>query len=161
MKSYVSALTLNMYFELCQSNNLWGLAREIKRSNVEGDALSYFSPLNREGWFYDRRSKISWIEVNGVPYTIYGLEKHFLEKLNKLNSRVLTKREVLAYKEVLKTNPPAKLKKELLRILDEDLSWKLDEYIRQERNFSTLKDRFSFLQDLNLANLLSDPKEDV
>jgi hypothetical protein len=139
MKSFLSVLSLRNFYQIYESYADEYVPVEIKiiqKHNIEGDVLSWtHRPVGRDGWYHDRRLKISWVEIGEKSYSTATIEKDFLTQLSLLNHKPLTTKEVLAYKEVLKSNPPARLKKELKRIIDTDCDWKTNLYIQQEINF--------------------------
>lgn len=82
-------------------NNIKVLKNLWKR-NIQLIADTKIDPIfNRDGWYYDRYKKISWIEDNGIAYTSSTLGRQFLHELETLNTKVLSDTEMKAIETLI------------------------------------------------------------
>lgn len=75
--------------------------------------------LNRDGWYFNRRTKLEWYEYKGqafLPRNSSG-GSMFEYHLQLLNAPVLTQREVAAYEEMIKLKPPKAIRDGIKNIL--------------------------------------------
>lgn len=99
----------------------------------ESDLKQIEPILHRDGWYFNRRTKLEWYEYKGkafLPRSANG-GAQFLYNLKLLNSQVLTAREVEAYKEMLRLRPPKHIRNAIRDVLYYDEQKK---YLREIRN---------------------------
>ncbi len=107
MKSDISVLPLEFWMRH-YVDTAWGRA--------ENDQVAMTPIFNRDGWYYNRRTKLEWYEYRGQAF-ITRSQKSFVYELAVLNAKILTTREVLAYKEVMNLRPPRDLAAKIKHIL--------------------------------------------
>ncbi len=86
-------------------------------SGREENDLKEIPPiLHRDGWYYNRRTKLEWYEYRGQAFLPRG-SGDFLYELGLLNAKVLTARELRAYKELLNLKPPKPMREQIIKLL--------------------------------------------
>lgn len=112
-KSDISVLNLQFWMKY------WTEEESGIQERKSCDHVSSILPIfNRDGWYYNRKTKLEWYEYKGEAFLI----KHqmFSYTLSTFNAKVLTTREVKAYREMINLNPPKHIKSAISKILYED-----------------------------------------
>jgi hypothetical protein len=94
----------------------------VRSSRVCNEAMSNMdfvkcSPVfNRDGWYYDRFDKKSWVEHDGVAWKKENgdLESSFMHALRMLNAVVLTREEQSLLRRVVRKN----IRSDLTKLVD-------------------------------------------
>ena len=76
--------------------------------------------MHRDGWFWDRIAKREWYEYRGHAFLISNDGQQFRYEIGLANTRVLSDREVRAYREILRTGPPKAIRAEIQAALASD-----------------------------------------
>jgi hypothetical protein len=88
----------------------------------EENGLQKIEPImHRDGWYFNRRTKLEWFEYKGVaflPRSESGCM--FIYHLRLLNAQTLTQREVAAYEEMLRLKPKKSIRVAISEILEAD-----------------------------------------
>lgn len=111
-KSDISALTLQWWMTYYVDS---------KHGRKENDLKKIDPIINRDGWYFNRRTKLEWYEYKGLAFLPRsGAGAMFLYTLKLLNAQVLTQREVAAYEEMLRLKPKKSIRTVVSEILDTD-----------------------------------------
>lgn len=88
---------------------------------IRENTLPPITPIvNRDGWYYDRKRKLEWYEYKGKAFIPRGNPSQFIYCLKLANAKVLTRREIEAYREMLRLPPPRAIRLALQDILRTD-----------------------------------------
>ena len=75
---------------------------DAEKGFVEEGVWTQIDPIfNRDGWYYDRKTKRSWYEFKGRAFTKDHTERQFLYELNMLDHEILSEEEVRAIETLL------------------------------------------------------------
>jgi hypothetical protein len=86
-----------------------------------GDGLVPTTPtFNRDGWYYDRKRKLEWFEYRGQAFRLTKNVTMFQYCVSLAEAKVLSGREVQAYREVLRLRPPKHIRKSIENMLRTD-----------------------------------------
>jgi hypothetical protein len=107
MKSDISVLPLQGWMRY-YSDSPYG--------RQENDLKEIAPILHRDGWYYNRRTKLEWYEYRGQAFLPRD-NKQFVYELGLLNAKVLTARELRAYKELLNLKPPKPMRDQINKLL--------------------------------------------
>lgn len=74
-------------------------------TDYHGITPTFIDPIfNRNGYYQNRKTGFTWVEVEGLAYTYESHKTMFDYKLSKLNEKVHSAREIDAMKELIKLN---------------------------------------------------------
>jgi len=70
-----------------------------------------------DGWFYNRKLKFEWFEYKCEAYGLKSNGSQFKYQMFLHNVKILTRREVEAYTEVLRLKPSKQMARQILNLL--------------------------------------------
>lgn len=75
--------------------------------------------MHRDGWYYNRRTKLEWYEYKGQAFIPRNSNSGsmFQYSIQLLNARVLSRREVTAYQEMLRLKPERRIREAIAEVL--------------------------------------------
>jgi hypothetical protein len=84
-----------------------GHTKSLKEYITEyhGTTPTFIDPIfNRNGYYQNRKTGFTWIEVDGLAYTYKSHKSMFDYQLETLNQKVHSTREIAAMRELVKLN---------------------------------------------------------
>lgn len=110
-KNYLSVLPLESWMR-------WMIDEDDGYVAAGGDRFVPMSPvLNRDGWYRCRLRKLEWFEYRGKAFQLPPNNQMFQYCVSLADAKVLTTREVEAYREVLRLGAPRHIRKDIQNIL--------------------------------------------
>jgi hypothetical protein len=110
-KSDVSVLTLEWWMTYYVDDECGRKENNLK--NIE-------PIMRRDGWYFNRRTKLEWYEYKGLAFIIprnSNSGSMFLYNIELLNAPALTQREVATYREMLNLKPKKSIRVAIAEIL--------------------------------------------
>jgi hypothetical protein len=117
-------------------------------TEYHGTTPTFIEPIfNRNGFYKNRKTGFTWIEVNGLAYTYKPNDSMFDYNLDVLNQKVHSSREIAAMNELVKLNS---LSPKAMKEIRQALYNNRNQYelrmiglsgLRNRKRFDTLKDK--------------------
>lgn len=127
-KNHISVLPLNYWMRYYV---------DTTSGRAENRCKAITPIFNRDGWYYNRLTKLEWYEYKGFAFIPENSKsgEMFKYRMKLLNARVLTTREVAAYKELLRVKPDKVVRDAIKTTLE------LDQEVKYLRNLRRGYDR--------------------